>query len=131
MSARTWSMYRLDTGELIGQTYGGPVAGLAANTPDGCGAIAGRWDASAWAVDLVRVAAVPRGAVAPDAEALATEARSERDRLLAATDWLTLRAIETGLPVPAAWIAYRAALRDVPEQAGFPVSISWPTAPLE
>ena len=28
-----------------------------------------------------------------------------------------------------AWVAYRQALRDVPSQAGFPHSITWPTAP--
>jgi hypothetical protein len=28
-----------------------------------------------------------------------------------------------------AWTTYRAALRDVPAQSGFPNSITWPTKP--
>jgi hypothetical protein len=29
----------------------------------------------------------------------------------------------------AAWTTYRQALRDVPDQAGFPADIKWPVAP--
>jgi len=29
----------------------------------------------------------------------------------------------------AAWATYRQALRDVPQQAGFPSDINWPTTP--
>ena len=29
----------------------------------------------------------------------------------------------------AAWATYRQGLRDVPEQAGFPEDINWPTTP--
>ena len=57
--------------------------------------------------------------------------RSLRDSLLAATDWVTLRALETGEPVPPDWQVYRQALRDVPEQAGFPYAVQWPTPPVE
>jgi len=67
----------------------------------------------------------------PSAEELAVkaaaEARALRDQLLAATDW-------TQMPdVPQAtkekWAAYRQALRDVPQQAGFPNVVQWPTKP--
>lgn len=56
------------------------------------------------------------------------QVRAERDALLAATDWLVLRAQETGQPVPAAWLAYRQALRDVTGQAD-PRNIVWPQRP--
>lgn len=51
--------------------------------------------------------------------------RSERDRLIAMTDWWatsdrTMTAEET---------SYRQALRDVPSQAGFPADVTWPTKP--
>jgi hypothetical protein len=62
--------------------------------------------------------------VAPDpAEIAAQEARDMRDRLLAASDWTQV----ADAPVDAAaWATYRQALRDVPQQAGFPDNITWP-----
>lgn len=65
----------------------------------------------------------------PSADELAADARARRDALLAASDWVTLRAIESGEDVPEEWASYRQALRDVPQQAGFPQTINWPTAP--
>lgn len=47
-------------------------------------------------------------------EYAAVELRRERDRLLAESDWVVTRSVETGNPVPAAWVAYRQALRDFP-----------------
>lgn len=52
--------------------------------------------------------------------------RADRDTLLTACDWTQV----ADAPVDqAAWRAYRQALRDVPEQAGFPSNIDWPVAP--
>ena len=52
--------------------------------------------------------------------------RSERDRLLAASDWTQV----ADAPVnQAAWAAYRQALRDLPQQDGFPRDVIWPTTP--
>jgi hypothetical protein len=52
--------------------------------------------------------------------------RTERDRLLTASDWTQV----ADAPVnQAAWAAYRQALRDVPQQSGFPKSVTWPTPP--
>lgn len=60
-----------------------------------------------------------------DAE-FAASARSQRDTLLTQTDWTQV----ADAPVDkAAWAAYRQALRDVPQQAGFPVTITWPEKP--
>lgn len=56
----------------------------------------------------------------------AVDARSFRDELLSASDWTQV----ADAPVDqAAWAAYRQALRDVPDQAGFPAEIVWPTKP--
>lgn len=54
--------------------------------------------------------------------------RAQRDARLAACDWVTLRARETGDPVPGRWLAYRQALRDITDQAD-PLAIVWPTPP--
>jgi hypothetical protein len=32
--------------------------------------------------------------------------------------------------VPDEWIKYRQDLRDLPQQAGFPLSFTWPSKPL-
>ncbi len=55
--------------------------------------------------------------------------RSRRDQMLAASDWVVLRASDRGEPVPPEWLAYRQALRDVTEQAD-PASIIWPEIPV-
>lgn len=59
----------------------------------------------------------------------AAAARAERDARLASCDWVVIRAAETAQAVPGPWTSYRAALRDVPLQAGFPGAIDWPAAP--
>ena len=64
--------------------------------------------------------------VVVDPSALAAAARARRDSLLAASDWSQL----PDAPADnAAWASYRQALRDVPDQPGFPADIAWPEAP--
>ena len=56
----------------------------------------------------------------------AEEARALRDDLLASTDWTQV----ADAPVDqAAWATYRSLLRDVPQQGGFPNTVTWPTEP--
>ena len=59
------------------------------------------------------------------AEQPAKEARATRDRLIAETDWMALSDVQ----MSDGWAAYRQALRDVPEQPGFPDNIDWPQKP--
>ena len=60
---------------------------------------------------------------------LAASARQKRDRLIATTDYL----VTPDYPIESDRLAkvkiYRQALRDIPEQAGFPRSITWPEKP--
>ena len=57
---------------------------------------------------------------------LAASVRTERDALLAASDWTQV----ADAPVDqAAWAVYRQALRDVTAQAGFPDAVVWPVKP--
>jgi hypothetical protein len=59
-------------------------------------------------------------------EDLANQARTERNKLLSESDWTQV----ADAPVDkAAWATYRQALRDVPNQTGFPSEITWPDAP--
>lgn len=60
------------------------------------------------------------------ADQKAGSARSERNQRLKNTDWTQV----ADSPVSSAdWAVYRQALRDLPSQAGFPDSITWPTEP--
>jgi hypothetical protein len=55
----------------------------------------------------------------------AAEIRTERDAKLAATDFHGL----TDTVMSEAMTTYRQALRDVPEQDGFPHEVTWPDSP--
>jgi len=60
------------------------------------------------------------------AEQPAKEARTQRDALLSQSDWTQV----PDAPVDQqAWAEYRQALRDLPQQAGFPTEITWPAKP--
>jgi hypothetical protein len=59
-------------------------------------------------------------------DVLASEIRQKRNEMLAETDYLVAQ--DYPLPpelAPAVW-AYRQALRDIPEQPGFPYNVKWP-----
>ena len=64
-----------------------------------------------------------------DQEAAAS-ARSQRDMLIAKTDWVVIKAKETGTNIPAEIKIYRQALRDLPTASGFPHTMSWPEKPF-
>lgn len=59
----------------------------------------------------------------------ADEIRARRDRLLAATDWAVLPDSPLDAQSLEAVKTYRQALRDVPQQDGFPGTITWPEMP--
>jgi len=65
----------------------------------------------------------------PDERALeqeAEEVRTQRDALLKESDWTQV----ADAPVDqSAWADYRQALRDVPQQEGFPQEVVWPNPP--
>lgn len=69
-----------------------------------------------------------RGELKTDAE-YAAEAREKRNQLIAETDYLVMPDYPLDKEKKAAVLAYRQALRDVPEQAGFPRQIDWPVKP--
>jgi hypothetical protein len=56
---------------------------------------------------------------------LSASERAKRDDLLKATDHFGL----SDVTMSAEMTTYRQALRDVPQQAGFPSTITWPTKP--
>jgi len=67
--------------------------------------------------------------VAPTTEeinvALAAQVRAERNERLAATDWRASQDVT----MSTSWRDYRQALRDIPQQTGFPNDVTWPIEP--
>ena len=55
------------------------------------------------------------------------DARMQRDGLLTASDWTQLPDVPQA--TRDAWAAYRQALRDLPDQPGFPATVVWPVPP--
>lgn len=64
---------------------------------------------------------------AQDTEEAAEAAREYRNKLLEDCD--NMMVPDRPNVNTEAWIAYRQALREVPEQEGFPLSINWPEQP--
>ena len=52
--------------------------------------------------------------------------RSQRDSLLLQTDWR----FRSDMNPSQDWVDYCQALRDIPQQSGFPENIVWPTEPV-
>lgn len=63
----------------------------------------------------------------PRSDVIAEKIRRLRNDLLANTDWTQVSDAPSG--TSAKWSAYRQALRDIPQQVGFPNEIVWPDAP--
>jgi len=62
-----------------------------------------------------------RAAVVTAANAeVATRNRAERDKRLAACDWVVTKALEAGGSVPSDWVTYRTALRDITAHSNWP-----------
>lgn len=57
---------------------------------------------------------------------LAVSIRLYRNKLLTDTDWTQLSDSPIDKNI---WAAYRQALRDIPQQSGFPENVVWPTEP--
>jgi hypothetical protein len=73
----------------------------------------------------VTVQAQKDAKTAADSASSAKVERTNRDNLLKDTDHYGL----SDVTMSADMTAYRQALRDIPQQAGFPNSITWPTKP--
>ena len=75
--------------------------------------------------NTVTVQAQKDAKTAADNAALAASERSKRDELLKVTDHYGL----SDVTMSSEMATYRQALRNVPQQAGFPNNITWPTLP--
>jgi len=55
--------------------------------------------------------------------------RNNRDNILQETDWIVIKYLDIGEPIPKKWSEYRQGLRDITEQDGFPGNVNWPEEP--
>lgn len=65
----------------------------------------------------------------PTVQELASMVRSQRDAKLSATDYLVVPDYPISPEDLEAVKVYRQALRDIPEQSGFPKNVQWPVEP--
>lgn len=65
----------------------------------------------------------------PTVQELASMVRSQRDAKLSATDYLIVPDYPISSEDLEAVKVYRQALRDIPEQSGFPKNVQWPVEP--
>lgn len=109
----TWNVYPVEPA-------GAPSTDYTQNLKEGQPVYNGGWKQT-WVVTQATA-----GEIAERTQSMANSARSERDNLLAQTDWTQV----LDAPVDRdAWASYRQALRDIPRQVGFPVTIDWPVKP--
>lgn len=66
----------------------------------------------------------PQNTVPPE-----TAVRAQRDFLLSDSDWSQIPDNSLTTEQRQAWATYRQALRDVPNQPGFPDNVTWPVNP--
>lgn len=81
-----------------------------------------KWNGSQWVNEVIPVEPEPEE---PEPTPQDVLVRSERDSLLAATDWTA----NSDVTMSDEMRTYRQALRDVPAQAGFPDDVTWPVKP--
>jgi len=71
--------------------------------------------------------------IAERTEQATKSVRSKRDQLLTETDWVVIKAKETGTTISAVWKTYRQVLRDITTHVNFPHlnDEDWPANPEE
>lgn len=65
----------------------------------------------------------------PTTEEVAAQVRAQRDSMIAQTDYLMMSDYPISEEDKTLLETYRQALRDIPEQEGFPSNVQWPVAP--
>jgi hypothetical protein len=55
--------------------------------------------------------------------------KDKRTELLTDSDWVVIKALDQGTPIPQDWQTYRQTLRDITLQPEFPYNVVWPVKP--
>ena len=78
-------------------------------------------------VFTVEVAALTAEEIQANIDSIALKVRAQRDQFLKNSDWTQGKDISDAVSTP--WAAYREELRNLPDQPGFPKTVTWPTPP--
>jgi hypothetical protein len=78
-------------------------------------------------VFTVEVAALTEEEIQANTNSLALKVRAQRDQLLKDSDWTQGKDIPDAVSTP--WAVYREELRNLPDQPGFPKTVTWPQKP--
>lgn len=78
-------------------------------------------------VFTVEVAALTAEEIQANIDSIALKVRSQRDQFLKDSDWTQGKDISDAVSTP--WAVYREELRNLPDQPGFPKTVTWPTLP--
>lgn len=111
--------------------------------PDGCSVYYGQVDAGSQYHDLATGQPADKGTPpadgymfdyatktwVPNTSYLDYKARYNRDQLLQASDWTQIPNNPLTAAQQSAWATYRQELRDIPQQPGYPLNITWPAEP--
>ena len=106
------------------KTTNRPEADYTKNVDEGIAA----YEESEW-VQVWNVTDASTEEIEKRTEEQANNVRADRDRKLTETDWVVIKSLETNMPMPSVWQSYRQALRDLPQQSGFPWDVQWPEQP--
>lgn len=79
---------------------------------------------------LVEVVSKTEEDLLGETETKAARLRASRDLALRSSDWMAIRAAETGIAMDEEWSTYRQALRDLPDAAGWP-NVEIPSSPSD
>jgi hypothetical protein len=66
--------------------------------------------------------------VPPSREEIELEVKLQRNQLLSMSDWSQFPDVPENIKLK--WVEYRQALRDIPQQGGFPHNVIWPIEPI-
>jgi hypothetical protein len=86
-----------------------------------------RWNGVEWVFENLEETPITTAEPTPPT---AQDMRNRRNNLLSESDWTQFPDVPASVVSQGeAWRTYRQALRDVPQQGGFPTNINWPIKP--
>tara|TARA_R110001632_G_scaffold43319_1_gene109636 strand:- start:204 stop:611 length:408 start_codon:yes stop_codon:yes gene_type:complete len=133
-----YTVYSPINGQIISTIYSSKVANLELNLPEGSSWIEGEYSGDAYYIKEGAAVELPAKPDYPadfdysleqwvwDEDQSWDDLRSERDKLLAASDWTQVPDAPVDQP---AWATYRQELRELPDNTEDPRNITWPTKP--
>lgn len=122
-----YSYFNTETGLIHPmRLYSTSLTDVHNNCPAGHAIMEGKFSHLTHKVDVTSMMVVPYTPPV-DLVAVARAVRARRDAALAQCDWTQIS--DSPLVDHAGWKAYRDALRNLPQQATFPQTVTWPIAP--